>query len=117
MARAFFSRKGTELPINVLVTLVFLVIVLVAIVLFVQRQFESGSENIGQMKDRTLLCKAYSEARCVISDVSLVRNPNLANDLETVCKKEGIIAQDTVCSPFDTECGRKCCPEMCGMFS
>lgn len=112
-----FSSKGTELPINILVTLVFLVIVLVAIILFVQRGFLSGGDSIDQMRDRTLLCKTYAEARCVIRDVSAARNPNLASELEIVCKKDGLIAQDTICSPFDTECGRKCCPELCGMFS
>ena len=111
-----FSSKGMELPINVLVTIVFLIIVMVAIVLFVTGAFDKGGEDIDRIGDRVSLCKVYAEAKCAIRDVPLARNPDLASSLENLCKKEGMIDPESDCVPFDEKCGKPCCQEFCAMF-
>ena len=114
--------KGMELPISVIVILVAGLIVVVALVVFTSKSVKGGTNDIDSINQQNALCKTYADMRCTIANANS-QESGLPSSLVDICKKTGIIAQDTQCAAdlstsegrdkFDRECGRVCCRNLC----
>jgi hypothetical protein len=109
--KSIFSSKGMELPVNVIVIIIFSMVILIAVILFINSNLNPLKDSVKTEQRRTELCKTYSEYGCKISDIP-VFILNFESDLKAVCKKTGIIGDD--CMPFDEKCGKVCCRMVCG---